>query len=218
MVVDFQNAFLRTRHAPRPVVAAPFAPHAGRRRRGGARLPGRARRGRAVRSAASRSRRPDPGRLAAALRWRPARRRARATIRSSTSCRSSAGAPSSALATARVSAARRTRVSIGYLRQGDSISMGAPRRSSPTPKQIALGLARAGYRPPPPRRIRVMGEGGQATLKQGAHQPPGRSTRSPAHDRRRLRPPRPRAVGAGRCPPARRSASSTSSTSSVKGS
>ena len=43
-------------------------------------------------------------------------------------------------------------------------------------KQAALGLARAGYRPPPPRRIRVIGEGGQATLRQalinllGAHQ------------------------------------------------
>jgi 3-hydroxyacyl-CoA dehydrogenase len=43
-------------------------------------------------------------------------------------------------------------------------------------KQLALGLARAGYRPPPPRRIRVIGEGGQATLRQalinlqGAHQ------------------------------------------------
>ena len=43
-------------------------------------------------------------------------------------------------------------------------------------KQLALGIARAGYRPPPPRRIRVIGESGQATLRQalinllGAHQ------------------------------------------------
>ena len=32
-------------------------------------------------------------------------------------------------------------------------------------KQLALGLARAGYRPPPPRRIRVIGESGAATLR-----------------------------------------------------
>ena len=43
-------------------------------------------------------------------------------------------------------------------------------------KQTALGLARAGYRPPPPRRIRVIGESGAATLQLavknlvGAHQ------------------------------------------------
>jgi 3-hydroxyacyl-CoA dehydrogenase len=32
-------------------------------------------------------------------------------------------------------------------------------------KQIALGLARAGWRPPPPRRIRVAGEASAATLR-----------------------------------------------------
>ena len=43
-------------------------------------------------------------------------------------------------------------------------------------KALALGLARAGYRPPPPRMIRVVGETGAATLRRrcttcvGAHQ------------------------------------------------
>jgi len=32
-------------------------------------------------------------------------------------------------------------------------------------KQTVLGLARAGYRPPPPRRIRVIGESGAATMR-----------------------------------------------------
>jgi 3-hydroxyacyl-CoA dehydrogenase len=32
-------------------------------------------------------------------------------------------------------------------------------------KQVALGLARAGHRPPPPRKIRVIGEAGAATLR-----------------------------------------------------
>jgi 3-hydroxyacyl-CoA dehydrogenase len=43
-------------------------------------------------------------------------------------------------------------------------------------KELALGLARAGYRPPPPRRVRVIGEAGAATMRSllrnlvGAHQ------------------------------------------------
>jgi len=84
-------------------------------------------------------------------------------------------APFLTLATARVSASAEDARDIGYLRQGDSVSM-ARETLIADAKQIALGLARAGYRPPPPRRIRVIGEGGQATLRQalinllGAHQ------------------------------------------------
>ena len=43
-------------------------------------------------------------------------------------------------------------------------------------KQVVLGQARAGYRPPPPRRIRVIGESGSETIMLtmknlvGAHQ------------------------------------------------
>jgi 3-hydroxyacyl-CoA dehydrogenase len=84
-------------------------------------------------------------------------------------------APFLALATARVSTSAEEARDIGYLRQADGISM-ARETLIADAKAAALGLARAGYRPPPPRRIRVIGEAGQATLKQalinlqGAHQ------------------------------------------------
>jgi 3-hydroxyacyl-CoA dehydrogenase len=84
-------------------------------------------------------------------------------------------APFLALATARVSTSAEEARDIGYLRQGDSVSM-ARETLIADAKALALGLARAGYRPPPPRRIRVIGETGQATLQQalinlkGAHQ------------------------------------------------
>ena len=83
--------------------------------------------------------------------------------------------PFLALATARVSTSAEEGRDLAYLRQGDSTSM-ARETLIADAKQVALGLARAGHRPPPPRRIRVIGEGGQATLKQalinlqGAHQ------------------------------------------------
>ena len=83
--------------------------------------------------------------------------------------------PFMTLATARVSTSAEEARDIGYLRQGDSVSM-ARETLIADAKQLALGLARAGYRPPPPRRIRVIGEGGQATLGRrcinllGAHQ------------------------------------------------
>ncbi len=67
------------------------------------------------------------------------------------------------LATARVSTSADDARELGYLRQGDSVSM---RRETvlADAKQIALGQARAGYRPPPPRLIRVIGTSGAATL------------------------------------------------------
>jgi hypothetical protein len=82
-------------------------------------------------------------------------------------------------------------------------------------KATALGLARAGYRPPPPRRIRVIGDAGQATLKQalinlqGAHQITAHDAVVSGHLARAL-------SGAGRSRRARWSASSTSSTSSAR--
>ena len=57
---------------------------------------------------------------------------------------------------------------LGYLRHADSISM-ARETLIADAKQLALGLARAGYRPPPPRRIRVIGETGAATLQTALH-------------------------------------------------
>ncbi len=173
MVVDFQNAFLRTRYARVPVVAAPFGLTLG----GGAEVVLGCQ---VVRAAAELY----VGCVEVGVGLIPAgggcmEMAARASARASDDPQfdilSLIRGPFLALATARVSASAEDARDIGYLRQGDSISM-ARETVIADAKQIALGLARAGYRPPPPRRIRVMGEGGQATLKQalinllGAHQ------------------------------------------------
>jgi 3-hydroxyacyl-CoA dehydrogenase len=173
MVVDFQNAFLRTRYARVPVVAAPFGLALG----GGAEVVLGCQ---VVRAAAELY----VGCVEVGVGLIPAgggcmEMAARASARASDDPQfdilSLVRGPFLALATARVSASAEDGRDIGYLRQGDSISM-ARETVIADAKQIALGLARAGYRPPPPRRIRVMGEGGQATLKQalinllGAHQ------------------------------------------------
>ena len=79
------------------------------------------------------------------------------------------------LATARVSTSAEEGRDLGYLRPGDSVSM-ARETLIADAKALALGMARAGYRPPPPRMIRVIGETGAATLRaalhnlEGAHQ------------------------------------------------
>ena len=173
MVVDFQNAFLRTRYARVPVVAAPFGITLG----GGAEVVLGCQ---VVRASAELY----VGCVEVGVGLIPAgggcmEMAARASARASDDPQfdimSLVRGPFLALATARVSASAEDARDIGYLRQGDSISM-ARETVIADAKQIALGLARAGYRPPPPRRIRVMGEGGQATLKQalinllGAHQ------------------------------------------------
>ena len=72
------------------------------------------------------------------------------------------------LATARVSTSAEEARDLGYLRQGDSVSM-ARETLIADAKALALGLARAGYRPPPPRMIRVIGETGAATLRAALH-------------------------------------------------
>jgi 3-hydroxyacyl-CoA dehydrogenase len=173
MVVDFQNAFLRTRYARVPVVAAPFGLALG----GGAEVVLGCQ---AVRAAAELY----VGCVEVGVGLIPAgggcmemaaRAAARATDDPQFDILSLVRTPFLALATARVSTSAEDARDIWYLRQGDSISM-ARETVIADAKQIALGLARAGYRPPPPRRIRVMGEGGQATLRQalinllGAHQ------------------------------------------------
>ena len=75
--------------------------------------------------------------------------------------------PFEAIGLARVSTSAEEARDLGYLRQGDSVSM-ARETLIADAKEIALGLARAGYRPPPPRRIRVIGESAGATLRDGA--------------------------------------------------
>ena len=83
--------------------------------------------------------------------------------------------PFEMLARARVSTSAEEARDQGYLRAADSTSMSRETLLGDA-KQLALGLARAGYRPPPPRRIKVIGESGAATLRLamknlvGAHQ------------------------------------------------
>ena len=72
------------------------------------------------------------------------------------------------LATGRVSTSAEEARDLVYLRQGDSVSM-ARETLIADAKALALGIARAGYRPPPPRMIRVIGETGAATLHAALH-------------------------------------------------
>jgi len=173
MVVAFQNAWMRTRYATVPVVAAPF----------GLALGGSAEAVlgcQAVRAYAELY----LGCVEVGVGLIPAgggsmefaaRASARASDDPQFDILSLMRGPFLALATARVSTSAEEARDIGYLHPSDGVSM-ARETLIADAKQTALGMARAGYRPPPPRRIRVMGEGGQATLKQalinllGAHQ------------------------------------------------
>ena len=82
-------------------------------------------------------------------------------------------------------------------------------------KQMALGLARAGYRPPPPRAHPRHGRDRPGDAAHGAAQPRRARTRSPRTTRRSAATSR-ASSRAARCPRARPSASSTSSTSSAR--
>jgi 3-hydroxyacyl-CoA dehydrogenase len=173
MVVAFQGACQRTRYARVPVVAAPFGLALG----GGAEVVLGCQ---AVRASAELY----LGCVEVGVGLIPAgggcmefaaRASARASDDPQFDMLSLMRGPFLALATARVSTSAEDARDIGYLRQADSVSM-ARETLIADAKALALGMARAGYRPPPPRRIRVIGEGGQATLRQalinlfGAHQ------------------------------------------------
>jgi 3-hydroxyacyl-CoA dehydrogenase len=70
---------------------------------------------------------------------------------------------------AKVSTSGPDAMRIGYLRDGDAITMNRDRLLADA-KDHALGLARAGYKPDHPRQaIRVGGEGVYAALKLGVH-------------------------------------------------
>ena len=72
--------------------------------------------------------------------------------------------PFEAIGLAKVATSAEEARDLGYLRPSDTTSM-ARETLIADAKQIALGLARAGYRPPPPRLIRVAGASAGATLK-----------------------------------------------------
>jgi 3-hydroxyacyl-CoA dehydrogenase len=70
---------------------------------------------------------------------------------------------------AKVSTSAPDAIRIGYLRDGDAVTMNRDRLLADA-KDHALGLARAGYKPDHPRQaIRVGGEGVYAALKLGVH-------------------------------------------------
>jgi len=161
MVVGFQNACMRTRYARVPVVAAPFGLTLG----GGAEIVMGCQ---VVRAAAE----TYIGCVEVAVGLIPAgggcmemaaRAAARATDDPSVDLLSLMRVPFQNLAMARVAASAEEARDIWYLRQGDSVSM-ARETVIADAKHVALGLSRAGYRPPPPRRIRVIGEAGHATM------------------------------------------------------
>jgi 3-hydroxyacyl-CoA dehydrogenase len=72
--------------------------------------------------------------------------------------------PFERLATARVSSSAEEARDMLYLRAQDTVSMSRDTLLRDA-KETALGLARAGHRPPPPRRVRVVGESGAANLR-----------------------------------------------------
>jgi 3-hydroxyacyl-CoA dehydrogenase len=72
--------------------------------------------------------------------------------------------PFEAIGLAKVSTSAEEARDLGYLRPNDSTSF-AKETLIADAKQLALGLARAGYRPPPPRRIRVAGRSAADTLQ-----------------------------------------------------
>jgi len=173
MVSGFQDACQRTRYARVPVVAAPFGLTLG----GGAEVVMGCQTARANAELYL-------GCVEVGVGLIPAgggcmEFAARASVRASDDPQfdmlSLVRSPYLTLATARVSTSAEEARDLGFLRPGDSVSM-ARETLIADAKQLALGLARAGYRPPPPRLIRVIGEGGAATVRaslhnlEGAHQ------------------------------------------------
>jgi 3-hydroxyacyl-CoA dehydrogenase len=173
MVIDFQAICMRTRYAGVPVVAAPFGLTLG----GGAEVVMGCQTVRAAAELYLGCVEVGVGLIPAGggCMEMAARAALRATDDPQFDILSIVRVPFLALATARVSTSAEEARDVGYLRQGDSVTM-AREHLIGDAKQLALGLARAGYRPPPPRKIRVIGESGAATLRtaltnlRGAHQ------------------------------------------------
>jgi 3-hydroxyacyl-CoA dehydrogenase len=162
MVTSFQNACQRTRYARVPVVAAPFGLTLG----GGAEVVLGCQN---VRAAAELY----LGCVEVGVGLIPggggcmelaARAAARASDDLQFDLLALVRVPFETLARARVSTSAEEARDLGFLRVQDTVSM-ARETVIADAKQTVLGLARAGYRPPPPRRIRVIGETGAATLR-----------------------------------------------------
>ena len=173
MVVGFQGACLRTRYARVPVVAAPFGLALG----GGAEVILGCQHVRAAAELYVGCVEVGVGLIPAGggCMELAARAAAKATDDPAFDLLSLVRVPFETLARARVSTSAEDARDLGFLRPGDGVSM-ARETVIADAKEVVLGLARAGYRPPPPRRIRVIGEAGAATMRSllrnlvGAHQ------------------------------------------------
>jgi 3-hydroxyacyl-CoA dehydrogenase len=161
-VSQFQDAFMRTRYARVPVVAAPFGLALG----GGAEVVLGCQTVRAAAELYIGLVEVGVGLLPAGggLMEMAARASARAPDDPSFDLLSLLRAPFEAIGTAKVATSAEEARDLGYLRQGDSVSM-ARETLMADAKRLVLGQAAAGYRPPPPRRIRVAGEAGVTTLR-----------------------------------------------------
>jgi 3-hydroxyacyl-CoA dehydrogenase len=72
------------------------------------------------------------------------------------------------IAMAKVSSSGEEARALGYLRPSDLVAINRDRQIADA-KQTALGMVRAGYRPPPPAEIRVLGEEFLAAAKLAIH-------------------------------------------------
>jgi 3-hydroxyacyl-CoA dehydrogenase len=162
MVANFQAACLRTRYARVPVVAAPFGLALG----GGAEVILGCQHVRAAAELYTGCVEVGVGLVPAGggCMEMAARASERAADDPSFDLLSLLKGPFQMVAMAKVSTSAEDARDLGYLRPGDTVSM-ARETVIADAKQLALGLARAGWRPPPPRRIRVAGESGAATLR-----------------------------------------------------
>ncbi|HEY8923980.1 MAG TPA: 3-hydroxyacyl-CoA dehydrogenase/enoyl-CoA hydratase family protein, partial [Polyangia bacterium] len=162
MVTNFQNACQRTRYARVPVVAAPFGLALG----GGAEVVLGCQNVRAAAELYLGCVEVGVGLIPAGggCMEMAARAAARASDDPQFDLLSLVRVPFETLARARVSTSAEEARDLGFLRAQDGVSM-ARETVIADAKQTVLGLARAGYRPPPPRRIRVIGEAGAATMR-----------------------------------------------------
>lgn len=162
MVTSFQNACQRTRYARVPVVAAPFGLTLG----GGAEVVLGCQNVRAAAELYLGCVEVGVGLIPAGggCMELAARAAARASDEPQFDLLALVRVPFETLARARVSTSAEEARDLGFLRGQDTVSM-ARETVIADAKQAVLGLARAGYRPPPPRRIRVIGQNGAATLR-----------------------------------------------------
>ncbi|MDX2021809.1 MAG: 3-hydroxyacyl-CoA dehydrogenase NAD-binding domain-containing protein [Deltaproteobacteria bacterium] len=166
MLVGFQNACMRTRYAHVPVVCAPFGLALG----GGAEVVLGCQYVRAAAELYVGCVEVGVGLIPAGGGCMELAARASAMVGSNPNIDllGVVREPFEYLGTARVSTSAEEARDLGYLRTGDSVSMSRDTLLADA-KQWALGLARAGYRPPPPRRIKVVGASGAATMNAALH-------------------------------------------------